>query len=330
VTISDPSNPAARPPRIVLIDTLRGLALIAMASYHFTWDLEFFGYLEPGTATQGFFRIYARSIASTFLFLAGVGLVLAHVPLIRWHSFWKRFALVAGAAAAISIATYFAFPTEWIYFGILHNIALSSLIGLAFLRAPAFVAALAAVLVLAAMLVDYSWAPGLLDSPLFDTRLLSWIGFADTPPRSNDYVPLFPWLAALLAGIAVTRFAMTRGWLTGIAEVQTRPNLLSRAGRHSLAIYLLHQPILIGLVYLFSLVHPAPPPDPRIGYVRSCQMSCQNTGGEKAICERFCGCTADRLIGQQLMTPLQQGGIQPQDQRIQDIAEECSIGAQLP
>ncbi|RWX79370.1 DUF1624 domain-containing protein [Neorhizobium lilium] len=301
-----------------------------MASYHFTWDLEFFGYLDPGTATHGFFRIYARSIASTFLFLAGVSLVLAHTPAIRWRSFWNRFAVVAGAALAISIATFFAFPTEWIYFGILHNIAVSSLIGLAFLRPPAIVTSLAVLVVVAAMVADYSLAPDILETPLFDTRVLSWIGFADVPPRSNDYVPLFPWIAALLAGIALTRLASKRGWLTRLAGVQTEPNLLSKAGRHSLVIYLLHQPILIGLVYLFSLVHPAPPPDPRVGYVMSCQTSCQNTGGEEAICQRFCGCTADKLIAQQLMTPLQTGAIQAQDDRIQAIAEECSIGAQLP
>lgn len=319
-----------RIPRIALIDSLRGLALIAMATYHFTWDLEFFGYLDPGTATHGFFRIYARSIASTFLFLAGVSLVLAHMPTIRWASFWKRFAMVASAALLISVGTFIAFPGEWIYFGILHNIAVSSLIGLAFLRLPAPVAALAALLILAGMIADYSLSPGLLDSHLFDTRWLSWIGFAEIPPRSNDYVPLFPWLGALLAGIALTRLAVRRNWLHSLARLQMRQTLLSRAGRHSLVIYLLHQPILIGLVYLFSLIHPAPPPDLRKGYVLSCEMSCQNTGGEEAVCQRFCGCTADRLIAQQLLGPLQSGAVQTQDDRVQSIAEECSIGAQLP
>lgn len=320
---ADSQATAPKSPRILLIDTLRGIALIAMATYHLTWDLEFFGYLDPGTATQGFFRIYARSIASSFLFLAGVSLVLAHGRGIRWISFWKRFAIVAGAAAAISIATYIAFPHEWIYFGILHNIAVSSVIGVLFLRLPIAIAVIAPLLIVVAMIADASVMPGFLHSPAFDTRWLSWIGFAELPPRSNDYVPLFPWLAALLAGVAIARIAIARGWNFKLADVQHRDTLLAKAGRHSLIVYLVHQPVLIGLVYLFSLISPPPAVDPRVSYMSSCQMSCVKEADE-ATCRQFCGCTADALIGQQLMTPLQGGEISAQDDRIQIIAQECS------
>ncbi|WJH40003.1 DUF1624 domain-containing protein [Aliirhizobium terrae] len=320
---ADSQATAPKSPRILLIDTLRGIALIAMATYHLTWDLEFFGYLDPGTATQGFFRIYARSIASSFLFLAGVSLVLAHGRGIRWTSFWKRFAIVAGAAAAISIATYIAFPHEWIYFGILHNIAVSSVIGVLFLQLPLAIGIIVPLVIVVAMIADASVMPGFLHSPAFDTRWLSWIGFAELPPRSNDYVPLFPWLAALLAGVAIARIAIARGWNFRLADVQRRDTLLAKAGRHSLVVYLVHQPVLIGLVYLFSLVSPPPAVDPRVNYMSSCQMSCVKEADE-ATCRQFCGCTADALIGQQLMTPLQGGEISAQDNRIQIIAQECS------
>ena len=331
MTISAETRTAySRPPRILLIDTLRGVALIAMATYHLTWDLEFFGYLDPGTATQGVFRIYARAIASSFLFLAGVSLVLAHGSQIRWNSFWKRFGVVAGAALVISIATFFAFPNEWIYFGILHNIALSSLIGLAFLRAPIAIVVAVAALIVAGMVVDAFIMPGLLHSPLFNTRWLSWIGFAEIAPRSNDYVPLFPWLAALLSGVALARIGVARGWAHRLAGTQERDTLLSKGGRHSLIIYLVHQPILIALVYLASLVVPPPAPDPRPGYILSCNASCLNEASDEALCQRFCSCTADRLIASQLMTPLQSGAVGPQDDRVRIIAEECSIALPPP
>ena len=328
MAIAEPSTHAQKKPRILLIDTLRGLALLAMASYHFTWDLGFFGYIAPETATQGAWKFYARCIASSFLFLAGFSLVLAHLPHIRWQSFGKRFGMVAGAAFIISVGTLFALPDEWIHFGILHNIALSGLIGLAFLRLPPLVTALIAVGIVAAGYVNGYVYPGIFSSTFFDPRYLNWTGFAETPPRSNDFVPLFPWLAAPLMGIAAAKLALSRGWLTRLAAMQTKPNILGRAGQHSLAFYLIHQPVLIGLVYLFSLAYPAPAPDPMEGYMRSCESGCVGAGEDAGMCQRFCSCTGERLAQQSLLVPMNQGQINPQtDERVQSLAQECSLNA---
>lgn len=329
MTLAQSDHPSPAVPRITLIDTLRGVALLAMASYHFTWDLEFFGYLEPGTATQGWWKIYARAIASSFLFLAGVSLVLAHYPNIRWQAFWKRFAMVAGAAVAISLATLVALPNEWIFFGILHSIAIGSLVGLAFVRLPPLVSGAMAALLVILMIVDTAIIPVGLRSEIFNPRYLSWTGFFERAPRSNDFVPLFPWLAALLAGIAATRLAMQRNWLTPLSRVQTRQNLLARAGRHSLIIYLVHQPVLIAIVYLASVVLPPAQPEPRETYIRACESGCVTGGNSETLCRSFCGCTADMLQAQSLIEPLQSGSIDPQtDQRVLDIAQECAIVSQ--
>ncbi len=323
MTVADThTQPAGeRPPRILLIDTLRGVALIAMATYHFTWDLGFFGYIPLETATQGFFRLYARAIASSFLFLAGASLVMAHGRGIRWPSFWKRLAIVAGAAFAISIATLLAFPQEWIFFGILHNIALSSLIGLAFLQLPLGIAFAAPILIVAGMIINATIMPGMLQSSLFDTRWLAWVGFAEMPPRSNDYVPLFPWLAALLTGIAVTRLAIARGWMARLAEIQRNDTILAKAGRNSLIVYLVHQPVLIGLVYLFSLVNP---PDPTTSYIKGCTAQIQSQGYDTNISQRFCDCSARRLTEQSLLGSLTAGNIPPDDERVLSVYQQCS------
>ncbi len=318
-------NPSPSLPRITLIDSLRGIALIAMASYHFTWDLSFFGYLEPGTATQGGWKLYARAIASSFLFLAGVSLVLAHSSTIRWRSFWKRFAVVAGAAAAISLATFIATPKEWIFFGILHNIAISSLVGLAFVRLRALASASAAGLIVFVMVMDSHVFAGIVRSALFEPKALAWIGLSPSAPRSNDFVPLFPWLAATLAGVAAGRFALDHGWLERLAQVQTRKNFLSWAGRHSLLIYLTHQPVLIAIIYIFSLVSPAPLPDPRQTYMDSCERGCISEGNEVGLCVQFCNCTADLLAQQSLMERMQRPEIDQQtEEKVQAIAMECS------
>ena len=77
----------------------RGLAIAAMAVFHFAWDLEFFGYAPVGMTRETGWMLFARAIASSFLFLVGVSLFLAHGGGLRRASFLKRFAMVAGAAA---------------------------------------------------------------------------------------------------------------------------------------------------------------------------------------------------------------------------------------
>ncbi|QEE43986.1 DUF1624 domain-containing protein [Rhizobium sp. WL3] len=317
---TEPHTPPSRP-RLPALDAARGLALIAMATYHFSWDLEFFGYLEPGTSTQGFLRIYARLIASTFLFLAGFSLVLAQYPKLKLEPFLRRLGVIVAAAAAISVATYWFTPDSWIFFGILHAIALSSVIGLLFLKAPPIVT-----LVTAAIAFTL---PTVLRSPSFDAPYFWFLGLSETLPRSNDYVPLLPWIGALLTGIALACFLVDRDRLGWIARLPAGPKWLRWGGRHSLTVYLLHQPVLIAGLYLASYVVPPPAVDPVASYIGSCQASCAEQGNEAGLCERFCGCTLERLQAENLFAPLQSGAILPdQDARIQTLANECTLRSQ--
>ncbi|MDX8524006.1 DUF1624 domain-containing protein [Mesorhizobium sp. MSK_1335] len=276
-TTGEPVQDAPKQGRIVAFDVLRGIALIAMASYHFTWDLDHFQYIEPGTTAVGGWKIYARCIASTFLFLVGISLFLAHGRQIRWPSFLTRFVMVALAALAVSAVTFFTDRNNVIFFGILHEIALASLLGLPFLRLPALLTAIVAAAVIA--------APYYLRSEFFDHPALWWIGLSATNPRSDDYVPLFPWFGAVLAGIAVTKFAAAAGLLARLGTWTpgnwSKP--LTFLGRHSLAFYLIHQPLLYGGVSLYSQVWPGQ------AEIKQCQAICEQTRDVK-FCSIFCGC----------------------------------------
>jgi uncharacterized membrane protein len=316
----DARNETSQQPlrRITVIDAARGAALLAMASYHFTWDLEFFSYVAPGLTAFGGWKLYARCIASTFLFLVGVSLVLAHGRGIRWNGFWKRFAMVAGAAAAITLVTYIAVPQGFIFFGILHEIALASLLGLLFLRLPALLTLIVAALVIA--------APHYLRSPAFDHPALWWVGLSTVDPRSNDYVPLFPWFGAVLAGIGVTKLARAAGILHRQADLSPghwlRPLIL--AGQHSLAFYLIHQPVLIGCVWLFSQIAPATALSPQQAFVSSCHASCQQVR-DGAFCASYCGCMLGKLGSDDTLVRLDKGEVDAALQaRIADLASTCT------
>lgn len=324
--VADNGAQKRRLPRIPLIDQIRGIALIAMAIYHFTWDLGFFGYIEPETATTGAWKIFARLIAGSFLFLAGFSLVLGHVQGFRARAFLIRLGKIGLAAAIISIATWFAFPQTFIFFGILHAIAAGSLIGLLFLRLPVIITLLVAAAAVA--------APFYLRAPLFDHPALWWVGLSVEVPRSNDYVPLLPWLAPVLLGIVIGKFFVASPLPERLAgyEGATKvwwKSLLEKAGRHSLAIYLLHQPVLIALVYGFSLVVPAPAADPVESYIKSCTQACESERSA-GFCQSFCGCTLDRLTEQNLFTDLTRGAIDAtKDERITAISSQCTADAEV-
>ena len=239
----DPAALAFGAPRIETVDAARGAALLAMAVYHFSWDLSFLQLAAIPVATDPGWRWFARIIAGSFLFLVGVSLVLAHGERVRWRSFLKRLAIVSAAAAGVTVATWFAFPLAYIYFGILHCIALSSVLALPFLRLPWWAALAAAAAVFAIAEIGAS--------ELFNRWPLLWTGLSTRVPFSNDYVPIFPWFAMVLAGVAAARLLapwFREGAIARWSPVGPLGRALTFAGRHSLAIYLLHQPLLLAVL----------------------------------------------------------------------------------
>src|SRR5262249_30877785 len=110
-----------------------------MVVYHFAWDLWAFGLVETDVEHDVAWVLFARSIASTFLLLVGLSLVLATRNGLRLQPYLRRLAFVAGGALLVTIGTYFIEPHEFVYFGILHLIAVASVLALPFLTLPAWV-----------------------------------------------------------------------------------------------------------------------------------------------------------------------------------------------
>lgn len=236
-------------PRIPLLDWARGVALVAMTIFHFAFDLELFGFREPGFIGQAHWKYFARAIASSFLFLAGFSLFLAHVEGINWPSWRWRMAKIAGAAGLITVATWFATPNQYIFFGILHAIAFASLAGLLFVRLPGWVTAGIAVAVFVIGMVY--------ETTLLDHWLFWWTGLSAETVISSDFVPVFPWFSAPLFGIAAASFAYHASLLPRLAEPRFDSQLsrgLKFIGRNSLVYYLIHQPVLIAGILAYLLV----------------------------------------------------------------------------
>ncbi|UWQ22781.1 DUF1624 domain-containing protein [Jannaschia sp. W003] len=238
---------AEAPGRLPLLDLARAFALVQMALFHLGRDLDTM--LPPAlrVAEWGFsfgplWQGWAASIAGSFVFLAGVSLWLAHGAAFRPASFLRRLGVLVLAAAAVSLATWATFPSQWVRFGILHSIALSSVVGLLFLRLPGPVTVLAG---LAAV-----WAGRTLDLAAFADPWWLWTGLSAQIPPMMDYEPLLPWTGPFLIGLGAARIADRAGWIDRLRGWPEGPvwRRLGWPGRHSLAVYLVHQPVIVGAI----------------------------------------------------------------------------------
>ena len=269
--------------RFDALDLARALALLAMAAYHLTWDLAWFGVVEPTAPFTPPMRLASHAIGATFLALAGFSLALAHGGGFRPRAFLIRLGKIAAAAALVTLASWFIAPQAVIGFGILHVIAFASALAVPFLLRPGLASALAALAAGAAMVV----APSLWSSPALNAPALVWLGFGTQPPPTLDWRPLTPWGGVLLLGLGLglLRPPLPR-WTARAAPLR----LLALAGRHSLAFYRIHQPVMIGLLWAALTLTGASDNLAAQAYAKACRPSCVEAGGEIDACERACAC----------------------------------------
>ncbi len=278
------------PSRIEAVDAARGVALAAMGVYHFVWDLSFYNFIPVAHFYDPRFQFFGDVIAVSFLALVGVSLALAARGGLNLVSYMRRTALVAAAAAVVSAATYFFMPDAFISFGILHCIAAASLAALLFLRMPWFASVCAGVLVVLAPLV--------FASPALDSS--NWLfGLGVKEPRTLDWRPIFPWIGFTLIGLGASQFVIARGVPERLVQWRASGGFtraLSWGGKHSLAVYLLHQPVLLAIVFVAATASAnygsvgVNNPAHEANFLSACAQECTASGAERPFCEQACNC----------------------------------------
>jgi uncharacterized membrane protein len=232
--------------RIHAVDTARGVAVALMVGYHFCFDLDYFKLATFDFYHSPFWLAARATIVTLFLLLVGISLHLATANGLRLASYLRRLGLLASCAALVSAASYSMYPASGIFFGVLHFIALASLLGLLFTRFYGVNLIAGMAWIAAGLLVQLPW---------FDQPWANWIGFMTHKPVTEDYVPLFPWFGVVLLGLFLgkTLSRSTRGERLQKSRPAGYGNrMLALAGRHSLAIYMLHQPVLLGILFFSS------------------------------------------------------------------------------
>lgn len=231
--------------RFAYLDALRGFAMLWMAVFHFCFDLNQYGYIRQDFYHSPIWTWQRIAIVSVFLFCAGLSLSLSLAQQTTWRQFGKRLAQIAGCAVLVSIGSYWMFPNSYISFGILHGIVLMLL--LARLLAPCgrWLWLIGLVALLLPYFVQHSW---------FDSRATNWIGLITHKPITEDYAPLLPWLGVVLWGLATGQYLLRiqHRFLSASLPHLLKP--LAQLGRYALRFYMLHQPVLIGLLMLLALL----------------------------------------------------------------------------
>lgn len=224
--------------RIDALDAARGVSVVMMVIYHFMFDLRYLGIADIDLQFLPVL-LFQRAIGTSFLLLAGISMWVSEARGRSYEKHLQRFLKLALAAMAITLATWI-YPHEgFITFGIIHLIALSTLIGPLLLRLGDWMIPLGL-----AILAIGSVPPGLgSDSPY-----LFWLGLPSAEYTALDYYPLIPWFGVVLVGMALGRKLFPEG--VAAYQPQRTPllKILGSVGRNSLAIYIAHQPILFALV----------------------------------------------------------------------------------
>ena len=229
---------------------LRGAAIVLMVLYHLVFDLNYFAVYDIDVSSR-FWLAVARLTASLFLLLVGLSLTLSRsrARLLGQEDRFrlrlvKRSAWILGLALGITIVTYIFIGRGFIVFGVLHLIGLSLLLAYPFLRLHKanFIFGLLFIILgiyLQNISVSFPW--------------LLWLGLAPAGFYSVDYFPVFPWSGVILVGMGLGSL-LYPGYRRRIpvTDLSSSPFVrgLAFLGRNSLFIYLVHQPVMIALLYL--------------------------------------------------------------------------------
>ena len=220
--------------RIDELDSLRATALVMMLVLNFVTDLNHFGIMNTETGDQWWWM--ARIAASLFVGISGVSYFLAHQLEYDFTKTSGRTQRLIFWAFVITIITYIFEPSAYVRFGVLHLLALASIVAFPVARKPEFALGIGLILLII---------------PLSSNSNLVWLGLRETGFIAVDYFPLNPWLGIFFIGLALASRIYPEG--KPLTEIQW-PERWLWFGRNTLTIYVIHQPILIGLLILTGQV----------------------------------------------------------------------------
>lgn len=230
--------------RIWELDFLRGIAILMMIAFHTVFDLNRFYGFEKLKYSEGFWFLEGRIAAYLFIVLTGVTTALIAkkytAPTALKKNLSRGLRLI-GLGMLITLASLLLDPTEAIWFGILHFLGFSILFSSAFMNLKWINLLLA----LGSLAIG-KWTMSL------TPKTMMWIALGATPEnfRSLDYYPLFPWISAVFVGLFIGNWIYQKQDSVMKRKPRMPEKEIALLGKYSLWIYMLHQPILLSLLWV--------------------------------------------------------------------------------
>lgn len=240
--------------RFTVPDILRGLTLISMIAYHTAWDMAYLFEIKGNWAwfESDFAYVWQQSICWSFILLSGFCWSLGRKK-------WKRGLLVLVAGALTSLVTLLVMPDDRIIFGVLTFLGSAMLLMIPLDKALSKCEPVVGVMVSAFLFFvtrnvnDGELGFGdihLVDLPegLYRGWVATYLGFTESGFFSTDYFSLLPWLFLFLVGYFLFGVFKKKNWFGILEKGKCLP--LEALGRHSLLIYMLHQPLVYGVLWV--------------------------------------------------------------------------------
>jgi uncharacterized membrane protein len=229
------------------LDALRGVAIVWMTIYHFCFDLNHFGWIKQDFYHDPVWTWQRSAIVSLFLLCAGTGQAVALHQGQTWARFWRRWAQVAACALLVSAGSYLMYPKTFIYFGVLHGIAVMLIVVRLTAHWGQWLWPLGALAIASKFIANYSINTGA-NWQFLNEKMFNWIGWVSKLPVTEDYVPVFPWLGVMWWGVALTQALLRDRPALLCQPLAPSARWLALIGTWSLTYYMLHQPVLIGIM----------------------------------------------------------------------------------
>ena len=230
------------------IDMSRGFAILLMFIYHFSFDLDYYGFIQQDFYQDVFWINFRTIIVTLFLTIMGISLYLASYRGLNKKRFRQRLLLLIIYSLLVSISSWVMYPKAMIFFGILHFITVASVLGLLFVQTGKVNLFLGLAFIILPQVFRHSF---------FDQPYLQWLGLMTKLPTTVDYVPLLPWLGVVLVGMYLGKKLTqlpSESFLIRWQNKNRFSQILSLGGRYSLHIYMLHQPLFLGILYIISQI----------------------------------------------------------------------------